>query len=179
MNGMFIGRSEKSSNFIKPECYDRSKSNVLVTGKAGKGISPHFVFAEENRNILVRGSVGKGKTWLLKQSINIMILEDVQLTILDGCGEYQEYNERVCVIPFAHEGVFLTLSEQQQQCKHSQVVLIDEMMKWYRQVPERFLPFLEELEQLNIGIIASCQEEPPPELAAKFGEPYNLDEEQS
>lgn len=38
---------------------------------------------------------------------------------------------------------------------------------------------LEELEQLNIGIIASCQEEPPSELAVKFGEPYNLDEEQS
>ncbi|OOR75434.1 hypothetical protein BLX06_08895 [Bacillus cereus] len=178
MNGMFIGRSEKSLNFIKPECYDRSKSNVLVTETAGKGISPHSVFAEENRNILVRGSVGKGKTWLLKQSINIMILEDVQLTLLDGCGEYQEYEEQVCVIPFAHEGVFLTLSEQQ-QCKQSQVVVIDEMMKWYRQDSERFLTFLEELEQLNIGIIASCQEEPPPELAVKFGEPYHLDEEQS
>ncbi|MEK4677875.1 MULTISPECIES: ATP-binding protein [Bacillus] len=150
----------------------------MVTETAGKGISPHSVFAEENRNILVRGSVGKGKTWLLKQSINIMILEDVQLTLLDGCGEYQEYEEQVCVIPFAHEGVFLTLSEQQ-QCKQSQVVVIDEMMKWYRQDSERFLTFLEELEQLNIGIIASCQEEPPPELAVKFGEPYHLDEEQS
>ena len=149
----------------------------MVTGKSGKGTSHHFVFAEENRNILVRGSVGKGKTWLLKQTINVMI-EDVQLTILDVCGEYQEYKERVCVIPFAYEGVFLSLSEQN-QCKQSQVVVIDEMMKWYRQDPERFLTFLEELEQSNIGIIASCQEEPPPELAVKFGEPYNLDEEQS
>ena len=44
----------------------------------------------------------------------------------------------------------------------------------------RAVPYiLEELEQSNIGIIASCQEEPSPELAAKFGEPYHLDEEQS
>ncbi|MGE6553481.1 type IV secretion system DNA-binding domain-containing protein [Bacillus mycoides] len=178
MKETFIGRSEKSSNFIKPECYDMGKPNVLVTGKSGEGIGQRYVFAEENRNILVRGSVGKGKTWLLKQTINIIIIEDVQLTILDGCGEYQEYEEQVCVIPFAHEGVFLTLSEQQ-QCKQSQVVVIDETMKWYRQDPEQFLTFLEDLEQLNIGIIANFQEEPPPELAAKFGETYNLDEEKS
>ncbi|MEK4418988.1 type IV secretion system DNA-binding domain-containing protein [Bacillus paranthracis] len=177
MNGTFIGRSTKAPAFIKPKWYDMSKSNVLVTGKAGKGISQHFVFAEDNRNILVQGSVGKGKTKLLKETINV-IIDDVQLTILDGCGEYQEYEEQICVIPFAHEGVFLTLSEQQ-QCKQSQVVVIDEAMKWYRQDPERFLTFLEELEQSHIGIIASCQEEPPPELAAKFGDPYNLDEEQS
>ncbi|WP_144518164.1 hypothetical protein [Bacillus thuringiensis] len=178
MNETFIGRSEKSSNLIKPERYDMGKPNVLVTGKSGAGIGQCYVFAEENRNILVRGKVGKGKTWILKQTVNIIIIEDVQLTILDGCGEYQEYEEQVCVIPFAHEGVFLSLSEQQ-QCKQSQVVVIDDTMKWYRQDPEKFLTFLEDLGQLNIGIIASSQEEPPPELAAKFGEPYNLDEKHS
>ncbi|PDY45439.1 DnaA ATPase domain-containing protein [Bacillus pseudomycoides] len=174
MKETLIGRSKQTPVFIKPKWYDISKPNVLVTGKSGKGISQHFVFAEENRNILVRGGVGKGKTALMKLLLTIVTANNQNVTVLDRDGEYFEYEKMGAhMISSVSNDSFLSQTEQE-QCKQSDVVIIDEGLKWYYQDPERFLAFLDELEQANIRIFASFQAIPE-ELLQKFDVYLELD----
>lgn len=173
MKGTFIGRSEQVPAFIKPKWYDMSKPNVLVTGEAGKGISQHFVFAEDNRNILVRGGVGKGKTKLLKQLLAAVLDAKQKVIVLDGLyNEYLEFVEYAKVIELKRNE-FLSL-EEQEQCKQCDVVIIDDGLEWYHQDPVKFLTFIEELEQANSRIFASFQAIPE-ELIQKFDVYLELD----
>ncbi|ANN35871.1 hypothetical protein A9498_31475 (plasmid) [Bacillus thuringiensis serovar coreanensis] len=174
MNGTFIGRSNKVPAFIKPKWYDMSKSNVLVTGEARKGISQHFVFAEESRNILVRGGTGKGKTKLMKQLLTVVMADNHKAIVLDGDGEYLEYEKMGAqILTFASMDSFLSQTEIE-LCKQSDVVIIDEGLRLYSNNPEAFMNLLEELEELNIRVFASFQAIPE-ELMQKFDVYLELD----
>lgn len=173
MNGTFIGRSKQAPAFIKPKWYDMSKSNALVTGEAGKGISQHFVFAEEHKNILVRGGVGKGKTTILKQLLKIVSDAKQKVIVLEYHGDILACMKDIEVIRLMRGDSFLS-KEEQEQCKQCDVVIIDDGMEWYRQDPVKFRTFIEELEQLNIRIFASFQAIPE-ELLQKFDVYLELD----
>ncbi|PDY45113.1 ATP-binding protein [Bacillus pseudomycoides] len=173
MKGTLIGRSKKAPAFIKPKWHDMSKQNAFVMGQLGSGISHHFVFAEENRNILVRGGVGKGKTTLLKQLLEIVLDAKQKVIVLDGPhSEYLEFVKSAKVIELKRKK-FLSL-EEQEQCKQYDVVIIDEALDWYHQDPVRFLTLMGELEQVNIRIFASFQAIPE-ELIQKFDVYLELD----
>ena len=75
MCGTFIGRSAQIPAFRKPKWYDMSKSNSIVVENEGNKMNPQFVFEEENRNILVRGGTGKGKTGLMKQLLTLVMAD--------------------------------------------------------------------------------------------------------
>ncbi|MBC6975110.1 MULTISPECIES: type IV secretory system conjugative DNA transfer family protein [Bacillus] len=170
MNGTFIGRSAQPPVFLKPKWYDMSKQNSFVMGS--KGISHQFVFAGDNRNILVRGGTGTGKTRLMKQLLKMVAEANQKAVVLDGYDEYFEHKKEFQIISLA-EKPFLNQTEQE-RCKQSDVVIIDEGLKWYFQDPEKFLVFLDELEQADTRVFASFQAIPEA-LVEKFDVYLELD----
>lgn len=174
MCGTFIGRSAQTPSFIKPKWYDMSKSNSIVIGNAGKGIRHQFVLGGENRNILVRGGTGKGKTMLLKQLLTIVMADHQKVVVLDGESEYLEYEKMGAqIITFASKDIFLSQTEIE-TCKQSDVVIIDEGLRLYSSNPEGFMDFLDELEERNIRVFASFQAIPE-EILHKFDVYLELD----
>lgn len=174
MCGTFIGRSTQTPLFIKPKWYDMSKSNSIVIGNAGKGICHQFAWGEENRNILVRGGTGKGKTQLMKQLLTIVMAENQEVVVLDGDGEYLEWGKMGAqIITFASKDIFLSRTEIE-KCKQSDVVIIDEGLRLYSSNPKEFMDFLDKLLELNIRVFASFQAIPE-EILHKFDVYLELD----
>ncbi|MGE6592458.1 type IV secretion system DNA-binding domain-containing protein [Bacillus mycoides] len=174
MCGTFIGRSAQIPAFIKPKWYDMSKSNSIVIGNEGNKMNPQFVFGEENRNILVRGGTGKGKTGLMKQLLTLVMADNQQATVLDGDGEYKEYEKMGAhIITFTSKDSFLSQTEIE-TCKQSDVVIIDEGLRLYSNNPEGFTNLLEELEELNVRVFVSFQAIPE-ELLHRFDVYLELD----
>ncbi|MFL1664633.1 type IV secretion system DNA-binding domain-containing protein [Bacillus cereus] len=174
MCGTFIGRSAQIPAFIKPKWYDMSKSNSIFIENEGNKMNPQFVFGEENRNILVRGGTGKGKTGLMKQLLTLVMADNQQATVLDGDGEYKEYEKMGAqIITFTSKDSFLSTTEIE-TCKQSDVVIIDEGLRLYSNNPEGFTNLLEELEELNVRVFVSFQAIPE-ELLQKFDVYLELD----
>ncbi|MCU4943001.1 type IV secretion system DNA-binding domain-containing protein [Bacillus cereus] len=174
MCGTFIGRSAQIPSFIKPKWYNMNKLNPIVTDETGKWIKNQFVFGEENTNILVRGGTGKGKTGLMKQLLSLVMADHQQAAVLDGDGEYKEYEKMGAhIITFTSKDSFLSQKEIE-TCKQSDVVIIDEGLRLYSNNPEGFTNLLEELEELNVRVFVSFQAIPE-ELLQRFDVYLELD----
>ncbi|WP_257129767.1 type IV secretion system DNA-binding domain-containing protein, partial [Bacillus thuringiensis] len=58
--------------------------------------------------MLVRGGTGKGKTGLMKQLLTLVMADYQQATVLDGEGEYKEYEKMGAhIITFTSKDSFL------------------------------------------------------------------------